>query len=367
MHHGAKENGSEIRVLHVDPESQSQLYTKLFLEKAQPSLTIEATKDPDEAARIHDQYDCILTEYRVNGTDGVQLIAALRETSDTPVIMYTGYGSEQVAEAAINAGASGYLRKKHDPDHVQALAQLIIKAVQKQREHRMLQRYAYNNFSGKADARTPDQQVDLIYGSNQLPSMVRHDLMGPLQAIKNAAFIIEKNPEYTQGMIEEVKKSVQFATEILEETRTQRRDLNLQKTDLNSLIRELSSAHSHIEGVEVHVELGEVPPIQIDQVKVKRVLDNLLRNAAEAMPRGGTITIATANDRNMAEVTVTDTGEGVPPGIIQDLFKPSFTTKKTGQGLGLAYSKQVAEAHGGTLTVESTPGKGARFTLMLPL
>jgi signal transduction histidine kinase len=156
--------------------------------------------------------------------------------------------------------------------------------------------------------------------------------------------------------------------------------------------------------VQLVVDVGRVlPTLCVDVGQIRQVLLNLIRNAAEAMPDGGTITLAAhwlavddisteAHGRGGAEakvrgfreysapqrpsarapqrfieVAVTDTGVGIPPEDLGQIFEPFFTRKEGGTGLGLAISREIALGHGGTLTCESAPGQGTTFRLTLPV
>lgn len=171
-------------------------------------------------------------------------------------------------------------------------------------------------------------------------------------------------------------------------------------TDLGEFVREELRARK----VQLVVDLErELPILRVDAGQVRQALLNLIRNAADAMPDGGTVRIAAralaadstdteAQRRGGAEtqpggsagvvaplrpcapaplrsveVTVTDTGVGVPPEDLGQIFEPFFTRKEGGTGLGLAISREIALGHGGTLTCESAPGKGAIFRLTLPV
>jgi signal transduction histidine kinase len=94
---------------------------------------------------------------------------------------------------------------------------------------------------------------------------------------------------------------------------------------------------------------------------------NLFKNALEAMPQGGELTIATRVENNQVEVSISDTGEGMPPEVRANIFQPYFTTKEKGTGLGLAICKNIVEEHGGCMLVDSQPGKGSTFTIQIPL
>ncbi len=121
--------------------------------------------------------------------------------------------------------------------------------------------------------------------------------------------------------------------------------------------------------VEVHfIAASDLPPVIADRVQIQQVLVNLLRNAVEAMAaaplRELTLTITTHDD--MIAVSVADTGPGIAAAVADKLFKPFVTTKLHGMGIGLAISKSIVEAHGGTMSAGSNPGGGARFEFTLP-
>jgi two-component system sensor histidine kinase PilS (NtrC family) len=108
-----------------------------------------------------------------------------------------------------------------------------------------------------------------------------------------------------------------------------------------------------------------------DVDQIRQVAWNLVVNAAHAVqgarPEGGTITVSCAPEGDQVRIDVEDDGQGIPAEDLEKIFMPFFTTKERGSGLGLAAVHRVVESHGGTVTVESTPGKGARFTVRLPV
>jgi signal transduction histidine kinase len=100
---------------------------------------------------------------------------------------------------------------------------------------------------------------------------------------------------------------------------------------------------------------------------VHQVLINLFKNALEAMPKGGEITITSRVKGDKVEISVTDTGVGLAPGVAGNIFQPYFTTKAKGTGLGLAICQNIIQEHGGCIFADSAPGQGATFTIQLPL
>jgi two-component system, LuxR family, sensor kinase FixL len=122
------------------------------------------------------------------------------------------------------------------------------------------------------------------------------------------------------------------------------------------------------QGVTVRrVEETPVPPLNFDPQQIHQVLINLLKNAMEAMPEGGEITVTSRVRGANAEIDVADTGQGIPPEVVAKIFQPYFTTKEKGTGVGLAICQSILAEHGGVILVDSTPGQGTTFTIQLPL
>lgn len=113
---------------------------------------------------------------------------------------------------------------------------------------------------------------------------------------------------------------------------------------------------------------AELPVIIGACGSLKQALLNLLINARQSMPRGGQVTLSARHGSNgCVRIGVQDTGCGIPPDLQRKIFRPFFTTKTDGTGLGLPITRRIVEDHGGTLELESAPGQGARFTLTLPV
>jgi two-component system, cell cycle sensor histidine kinase and response regulator CckA len=146
-------------------------------------------------------------------------------------------------------------------------------------------------------------------------------------------------------------------------------DLRLPITEALSLLEmEFAAARVNIER-----DLDEVPPVTCDPVQISQVCFNILRNAREAMPEGGTIAITFRKSGPWAVVSIADTGRGIPADMQSRIFDPfvsygsSQSCKPSGTGLGLFISKEIVLAHGGDISIESTVGKGSTFTIRIPL
>jgi signal transduction histidine kinase len=138
---------------------------------------------------------------------------------------------------------------------------------------------------------------------------------------------------------------------------------------LNSLVREslkLFEAQIRTAGVSLRLELApDVRAIQADPGQLGRALQNLVLNALDAMPSGGTLTVRTVSHEGGARLEVADTGQGLTQEECDRLFTPYYSTKSHGTGLGLAIVQSVVSDHGGRIAVRSEPGRGATFQIDL--
>jgi C4-dicarboxylate-specific signal transduction histidine kinase len=144
--------------------------------------------------------------------------------------------------------------------------------------------------------------------------------------------------------------------------------------DINTIVKHtvrLRALASRSNGIEVHMRLDDSnPQVRGDEQKLQQVLLNLLVNAESAMEGAEVrhLSLLTQRKQGMVQLVVSDTGHGMPPSVSQRVFEPFFTTKPPGEGtgLGLSVSYGIIRAHGGTISVESTPDHGTTFTIALP-
>ncbi len=204
---------------------------------------------------------------------------------------------------------------------------------------------------------------EMMEGAHKLVSMVRHDLRGPLQTIQNAAYLMSKKHIGAEEFTKKINDAVEYAVKILNDLNVMMgpQQLKTERVDLNELMKVCLQNAVITKGVDVEARYGAPVYVEVDQYKVRRVMDNLVKNAVEAMKDGGRLSIKVEASRGDAIITVSDTGNGIPEDIALRIFTPFYTTKKSGTGLGLAICKQVVEAHGGKIVFESEIGKRNRF------
>lgn len=148
-------------------------------------------------------------------------------------------------------------------------------------------------------------------------------------------------------------------------------ELRTQPTDLNPVIdeiRDFCEGQAVAQGIVTRTSFDPaLPPVPLDVDLFKQALLNLILNAQHAMPDGGELILRTRLEAHAAVLEVTDTGVGIPPEAQPRVFDAFYSTRPGGSGLGLPTTRKIIEAHGGSITLESEPGKGTRFTVHLPV
>ena len=207
-------------------------------------------------------------------------------------------------------------------------------------------------------------------------SQIVHEIKNPLmiiggfaQQLLKAQTLDSKGLQKLSIITEEVNRLESLMGEMRDYSRPP--DLKRQTGRIEKLLQEVFDSYLDIlkeKGIELILVPPEaLPACNLDFQQLKQVLLNLVKNASEAMPAGGSITLSVARRPPNLEIMVADTGEGMAPDVAENIFTPYFTTKSKGSGLGLAISRNIIRAHNGDISVESQPGKGSTFTIRLPL
>lgn len=209
----------------------------------------------------------------------------------------------------------------------------------------------------------------------RLASQVAHDLRTPLQSLivfteSSRKLADGKFAEYQAIALRSAEKINSMADEMLNYVKAGR--VERTRVDMATLLNEVVADAKVIflqnTDIEIASEISGKIIASLDKQKIERVLTNLLSNAVQAMLDGtGNLSLNVTADAKDLVIEISDTGNGIAADDIQKIFEPSFTKgKRKGTGLGLAYSKNVIEAHGGTISVQSEVGRGSVFTIRLP-
>lgn len=222
-------------------------------------------------------------------------------------------------------------------------------------------------------------QADKLASIGELSSGIAHEINNPLGIILGYTQLLLRGEDPGSDRYDDLKtieKHVQSCKAIVEDLLNFARTSSPQKEhlDIHAVIADVIGFvrhHGNVDAIRIETDFApHLPHAFIDEKKIKQVLINLMMNAIHAVDRNGAIKVTTGLNQaaNRIAVEVADTGHGIAKENISRIFDPFFTTKPTGEGtgLGLSVSYGIIKGHGGNISVKSTPGKGAAFTLTLP-
>ncbi|MBU3916494.1 response regulator [bacterium] len=220
----------------------------------------------------------------------------------------------------------------------------------------------------------------------ELATGVAHEINNPLAIVVSRCGIIRDllNPEFSpeldpRKVNEELDIISQAAFRAKKITRQlidfgQKKEASLVPCDVNQILDEIIGGLLEHDFKKYKIEIvrqytPDLPIILLDEVRIKQVFINILTNACEAILESGTIIISTELKNDYLDITISDTGAGIPASQINEIFKPFYTTKKVGEGTGLSLSisLSIVESQGGTIDVQSKEGIGSSFIISLPI
>lgn len=216
-------------------------------------------------------------------------------------------------------------------------------------------------------------KAERLAAIGELAAQVGHDLRNPLTSINTAIYLLdsmltENASEEVKLAIKTMKKSIDHANRIIEELLEYSRG-TIAETRVERLKGLAQSAIERLripKNIEIENNIPEDVIADVDASRMQRVFENLVKNSIDAMPKGGKVILEGGSDENKVWVTVKDNGTGMKKSELANMFKPLFTTKPQGMGLGLPTCKRIVEAHGGNISIESTWGLGTTVKVELP-
>ena len=232
---------------------------------------------------------------------------------------------------------------------------------------------AYNELRENRDKLIRYERLSAV---GEVAAKVTHEIRNPMVVIGGFARRIlrkdhdgELNRNYVKIIVEEIGRMENILTDVLYFAKPAVPKCNT--VDLNRIIRStlevlVLEIEEHNINVEEHID-PNLPMLFLDENQIRRVLMNLIRNAIQAMPDGGTITISTVHEGQWAIIETADTGVGISDDDMDKLFDAFFSSKSTGSGLGLTVSAQIINNHGGTIEVQKRKPKGTIFIIKLPV
>jgi signal transduction histidine kinase len=214
-----------------------------------------------------------------------------------------------------------------------------------------------------------DEEIErkVIERMSDISSELAHDLRSPLQTIRNAVYLIERNPD-NPVYYRMIQESLDQTTEMLDDFRDYYKGHIISKveSDLRK-VYEMSKSNIEIpDNIHLIEDIDEIEEIKIDPGAIMKVFIKILKNAIEAQPEGGVIRVRIEDRDKHIRTSISDEGAGVSKEVQSLLFTPFKANKKRGKGLGLPAARRIVESHGGSLSYETAEGEGSTFTFVLP-
>ncbi len=242
---------------------------------------------------------------------------------------------------------------------------------------------AFNEMTGTLNEQMRKMQMtEQMAVCGQLAAGLAHEIKNPLAGIKIAIEVLsdestqsKENHDTLQRIIVEIRRLESLMKNFLDFARPPRpqfvrTDINhILETTIAFLIKQSPLSQSKTKSPEIIMDFDEhLPQITADPQQLRQVIVNLLLNAQEAMPKGGTVWVRSSHGHfHAVQIEISDMGNGIPQDTLDKVFQPFFTTKPKGTGLGLAISRQLIEQHNGTISVENGQRGGAIIRIQLPI
>ncbi|HDD43866.1 MAG TPA: HAMP domain-containing protein [Candidatus Desulfofervidus auxilii] len=211
-----------------------------------------------------------------------------------------------------------------------------------------------------------------------LTAGIAHELNNPINNIVITAqlFLEEfekdlspEQKEYLIDILQQAQRCTDIVENLLDFSRAKplaKKQVSIQK--IISDVLKLFQNQMKLNNIELEVDMNEdLPLIKGDPTSLRQIFVNLIENAIQAMPKGGSLFIGVEKDNNFIKIEIADTGKGIPKEYLSRIFEPFFTTKKEGTGLGLAVTYGIIRKHKGRIFVESKVNEGTTFTILLPI
>jgi signal transduction histidine kinase len=334
------------------------------------------------------EVDLVISDQRMPGMAGIELLRRVAEHDETiGRILLTGYTDLQASVDAINLGrVHAYLHKPCVALDLQATVTSALQRVALVRENARLLSVvtAKNQELEQALGALRESQARILASERlaaigRMIAMIVHDLRSPLSAIRSSGSQIASEAgsldgkelaEYGRTVVEEADRLQEMCSELLEVSQASDTRPECRPDSLDDAVdAALATILPHVSrpDVELQLDLASHAVVAMDERGLRRILQNLVRNALEATPAGGLVRIETRLEGSDACLAVSDTGPGIPPEIADRLFEPFVTFGKAGgTGLGLAVVQRIVDDFSGRIRATKAPGGGARFEIRLP-
>ncbi len=383
------------KILIADDDEVIVKLTTLLLQKR--GFTVLSANNGEQCLQMVAEHQpaLVLLDYMMPVMDGLAALKQIRSRyPDVYVVMFTGKGNEDVAVELMRAGAADYLRKPFVSESLVKRIDTVLSVRQVEIENRELIRERESlqgeikQWNSRLEQRVREKSSELeqahkeIIQSEKLAALghmsagMAHEIRNPLNSINLFAQILlsaegldGENQSYVYKITQEVERIDELLIQMLASNPNDNN--KQQRIDLVEIIdKVLGDYQVRISKQQIDLNLNinrKVPLIRFDALEVEKIFTNLIGNALDEMPDGGSLTIALQADVEKIIIMISDTGPGIETENIPRIFDPFFTTKEKGTGFGLSVVMRVVNNLGGRITVDSPPATGACFLIELPL
>ena len=338
----------------------------------------------------HD-YDAIVSDIKMPGMDGLALLEKVRELRpETPTLLITGHGEHDLAIQALRGGAYDFIQKPIDRDYFIAALRRAIHTHQLRRrvqDQQLALRSHANSLELMVQRRT-HELVEANAVKDKFLSIVSHELKAPLTNVKTMIHLVHQQveqdapTEQVTRCLSDMERSI-ARTEVLVQDlldtsliETNMFVLHRKHCDLVDVCRRFLSEYTQGAGPDLTFDfLGRPIEVEVDEDRIYQVLLNLLSNARKYSLKGSPITISLQQSGYEATIAVRDMGTGISEEAMPHIFEQFYRAPdaevqngaRPGLGIGLYISRKIIERHGGRIDVQSIPGSGSVFSIVLPV
>lgn len=375
---------SEWKIVLMDDEADIREVMAIAL--ADAGYVVHTASDGKTGLRLCETVapQIVITDIRMPGMTGIEVLEEIKKRNpDIEVIVFSAFGEMDLAIRALQLDASDFITKPVNDD---ALQMALKRARERYSARKQLKDYTAlleREYADQARILHQDKMISL----GRLAASVVHEINNPLSGILNYVRlmirILNRGPlteeqrrkfgQYLALVETETGRCSQIVSSLL--TFSRKSALTFECVSIADLIERsiILSQHKlqlqHI-GLKSRIE-PDIPPVEGDFNQLQQCVINLIFNAIDAMPEGGTLTLEGRHDPSAGQIIIslTDTGTGISEADLPHIFEPFFTTKQEGYGVGLGLSTVygIMERHKGSVSVESRPGQGSTFKLELPV
>lgn len=384
-------NISQILLVDDDVALLQALPKALLLRTEDVQIdTCDSALEALEQIQEHD-YDAIVSDIKMPGMDGLALLEQIQELRpETPTLLITGHGEHDLAIQALRGGAYDFIQKPIDRDYVVAALHRAIQTHQLRRqviEHQRALELHAQSLERIVQNRT-QELIQANAAKDRFLGMVSHELRTPLTSLKMRTQHLRQQREHTGSDdvvslgLEDMERSISrlevLINDLLDASliETNMFVLHRKRCDLVELCRHLIEEYTAEKVPSLRFEApGKPIEAEVDPDRISQVMLNLLTNAHKHSPKGYPITVTLQQAGFEAIILVRDMGAGISADALPHIFEQYYqapdveeqTGSHTGLGLGLYISRKLVERHAGRIDVQSVPGEGSVFSVILPL